>query len=128
MGMGASACSGWLISYENLKEMCPKEIDLVEGAEEFDNWGEVAKAVEFSDDELPVGIQKAVESLLEVFSNNTGGLTLCLGSYDEDSGDRYDEVDAHEGCVFYVGGMVALTPAGEKFKSVVNQRFWTQFG
>jgi len=126
MGMGAGACSGWLISYENLKKICPKEVDLVEGDEGFEDWGEVSRAVEF--DELPVGRQKAVEGLIDVFSNNTGGLTLSLGFYDEDSGDRYDEVDSHEGCVFYVGGMVALTPAGEKFKEVVRERLWTQYG
>jgi len=126
MGMGASACSGWIISYDDLKKICPKEIDDIEGGEEFEDWGAVSRAVEF--DELPVVMQKAVEGLIGVFSNNTGGLTLSLGFYNEDDGDRYDEVDAHEGCVFYVGGMVSLTPAGEKFKNVVNQRLWTQYG
>lgn len=66
--------------------------------------------------------------MIEVFSNNTEGLTLSLGFYNEDDGDRYDEVDSHEGCVFFVGGMVALTPAGEKFKDVVRERLWTQYG
>ncbi len=126
MGMGASPCSGWIISYNDLKKICPKEVDLVEGDEEFEDWGEVSRGFEF--DELPVVMQKAVEGLIGVFSNNTGGLTLSLGFYDEEGGDRYDQVDSHEGCVFFVDGMVALTPAGKKFKEVVRERLWTQYG
>ena len=125
MGMGTGACSGWIISYDNLKKICPKEIDDIEGAEEFEDWGEVSRAVEF--DELPDSIKKSVEDLVGQFLNTTG-LTLSLGFYREDDGDRYDEVDSHEGCVFFVDGMVALTPAGEKFKDVVKQQLWTQYG
>ena len=126
MGMGASPCSGWVIGYNDLKKICPKEVSLVEGDEEFEDWGEVSRGFEF--DELPVVMQKAVEGLIGVFSNNTGGLTLSLGFYDEEGGDRYDQVDSHEGCVFFVDGMVSLTPAGEKFKDVVRERLWTQYG
>ena len=125
MGMGTGACSGWVISYDNLKKICPKEIDDIEGAEEFEDWGEVSRGFEF--DELPDSIKKSVEDLVGQFLNTTG-LTLSLGFYREDDGDRYDEVDSHEGCVFFVDGMVALTPAGEKFKDVVRQQLWTQYG
>ena len=125
MGMGTGACSGWIISYDNLKKICPKEIDDIEGAEEFEDWGEVSRGFEF--DELPDSIKKSVEDLVGQFLNTTG-LTLSLGFYREDDGDRYDEVDSHEGCVFFVDGMVALTPAGEKFKDVVRQQLWTQYG
>jgi hypothetical protein len=132
MGMGAGACSGWVISYDDLKKICPKEVSLVESAVGFDNgilgewnWGEVSRAVEF--DELPDSIKKSVEDLVGQFLNTTG-LTLSLGFYNEDDGDRYDEVASHEGCVFFVDGMVALTPAGEKFKDIVKQQLWTQYG
>ena len=125
MGMGTGACSGWIISYDNLKKICPKEIDDIEGAEEFEDWGEVSRGFEFN--ELPDSIKKSVEDLVGQFLNTTG-LTLSLGFYREDDGDRYDEVDSHEGCVFFVDGMVALTPAGEKFKDVVRQQLWTQYG
>ena len=125
MGMGTGACSGWVISYDNLKKICPKEIDDIEGAEEFEDWGEVSRGFEFN--ELPDSIKKSVEDLVGQFLNTTG-LTLSLGFYREDDGDRYDEVDSHEGCVFFVDGMVALTPAGEKFKDVVKQQLWTQYG
>ena len=139
MGMGAGACYGWVISYDDLKKICPKELDLIERDREFDapdirvydyqffggNWGEVSRAFEM--DELPDSIKKSVDDLIRQFFNNTG-LTLSLGFYNEDDGDRYDEVDSHEGCVFFVDGMVSLTPAGEKFKEVVRERLWTQYG
>ena len=125
MGMGAGACSGWIISYDNLKKICPKEIDDIEGSEEFEDWGEFSRGFEFN--ELPDSLKKYVEDLVGKFASNTG-LTLGLGFYNEDDGDRYDEVDSHESCVFFVEGMVSLTPAGEKFKNVVNQRLWTQYG
>ncbi len=125
MGMGAGACSGWVISYDDLKSICPKEVDLVEGDEKFEDWGEVSRGFEFN--ELPVVMQKAVEDLVGKFRINTD-LTLGLGFYNEDDGDRYDEVASHEGCVFFVDGMVILTPAGEKFKDVVRPQLWTQYG
>ena len=132
MGMGASACSGWVISYNDLKKICPKEVGLVERDGGFGdgilgvwNWGEVSRGFEFN--ELTDSIKKSVEDLVGQFFSNTG-LTLSLGFYNEDDGDRYDEVDSHEGCVFFVDGMVALTPAGEKFKDVVKQQLWTQYG
>lgn len=134
--MGIGACSGWTISYDDLKKICPKELDLIESDSEFDtdirvydfqffggNWGEVARGFEM--DELTDSIKKSVDDLIRKFFNNTG-LTLSLGFYNEEG--RYDEVDSHEGCVFFVDGMVALTPAGEKFKNVVRQQLWTQYG
>jgi hypothetical protein len=110
-----------------LKKICPKEIDDIDGSEEFEDWGGLSRAYEFN--ELPDGnsIKKSVDDLIGQFFNNTG-LALSLGFYDEDGGDRYDEVDSHEGCVFFVDGMVALTPAGEKFKDIVKQQLWTQYG
>ena len=125
MGMGAGACYGWIISYDELKKICPKEIDDIEGSEEFEDWGGLSRGFEF--DELPDSIKKSVEDLVGKFGINTN-LTLGLGFYDEDGGDRYDQVDSHEGCVFFVDGMVSLTPAGEKFKDVVRERLWTQYG
>jgi hypothetical protein len=125
MGMGASACYGWVIGYNDLKKICPKEVDLVESDKEFEDWGEVSRGFEF--DELADSIKKSVEDLVGKFGINTN-LTLGLGFYDAEGGDRYDQVDSHEGCVFFVDGMVSLTPAGEKFKDVVRERLWTQYG
>lgn len=125
MGMGTGACYGWTISYDNLKKICPKEIADVESVKEFEDWGEFSRDIEL--DDLPAGVQKATQSLIESFAKSTG-LTLSFAFYNEDDGDRYDEVDNYEGCIFIVDGMWSYTPAGEKFKDVVKQQLWTQFG
>jgi hypothetical protein len=126
MGMGTGACYGWTISYDNLKKICPKEIADVESVKEFEDWGEVSRGIDYCED-LPAGVQTAIQSLIESFAKSTG-LTLSFAFYNEDDGDRYDSVDEYEGCVFLVDGMWSYTPAGEKFKDVVKQQLWTQFG
>jgi hypothetical protein len=70
---------------------------------------------------------KLVTNLKNSFNKNTS-LTLYFDSYDEEGGDRYDNPGDKEGCVFCVDGMVQLTPAGEKFKDVISERKWTQYG
>jgi hypothetical protein len=71
--------------------------------------------------------EKLVTALKNTFNKKTG-LTLYFDSYDEDGGGRYDNPGDKDGCIFCVDGMVQLTPAGEKFKDVINERKWTQFG
>jgi hypothetical protein len=68
-----------------------------------------------------------VMDLKNSFYTNTG-LTLYFDHYDEENGDRYDNPGDKDGCIFCVGGMVQLTPAGEKFKDIVTERKWTQYG
>ena len=68
-----------------------------------------------------------VRDLKDVFNQKTR-LCLYFDYYDEDSGDRYDNAGDKDGCVFCVDGMVQLTPAGEKFKDIIFERSWTQFG
>ena len=71
--------------------------------------------------------EKLVISLKNAFNKKTG-LTLYFDSYDEDGGGRYDNPGDKDGCIFCVDGMVQLTPAGEKFKDIISERKWTQFG
>ena len=68
-----------------------------------------------------------VADLKNAFYEKTG-LTLYFDSYDEDGGDRYDNPNDKDGCIFCVGGMVQLTPAGEKYKDIITERRWTQYG
>ena len=70
---------------------------------------------------------RLITNLKNSFHKNTG-LTLYFDSYDEEGGDRYDNPGDKEGCIFCVEGMVQLTPAGEKFKDVISERKWTQYG
>jgi hypothetical protein len=71
--------------------------------------------------------EKLVIALKNTFNKKTG-LTLYFDSYDEDGGGRYDNPGDKDGCIFCVDGMVQLTPAGEKYKDIINERKWTQFG
>jgi hypothetical protein len=71
--------------------------------------------------------EKLVINLKNSFNKNTG-LTLYFDHYDEEGGDRYDNPGDKDGCIFCVDGMVQLTPAGEKFKDIISERKWTQYG
>jgi len=71
--------------------------------------------------------EKLVIALKNTFNKKTG-LTLYFDSYDEDGGGRYDNPGDKDGCIFCVDGMVQLSPAGEKFKDIISERKWTQFG
>lgn len=150
MGMGSYACDSYVISYDNLKKLCPKEVEAVETAKhwEFVGWGQIAKGMSYSDvptigenlfdspDELSdaqvtkisKGFEKLTKQLYAAFKKRTGGLELFLDYYNEDEGDRYDSLEHKDGCVFCVGNVVQLTPAGKKFQKVVEKRRWVQFG
>ena len=71
--------------------------------------------------------EQHIQNLKNAFSKKTG-LTLYFDYYDEDSGNRYDEPNDKDGCIFCVDGMVVLSPAGEKYKNIVTERRWTQYG
>jgi len=87
--------------------------------------------LELSEDQIVEDIfqdyDRLVTSLKNSFNKNTG-LTLYFDSYDEEGGDRYDNPGDKDGCIFCVEGMVQLTPAGQKFKDIISERKWTQFG
>ena len=87
--------------------------------------------LELSEDQIVEDIfqdyDKLITDLKNSFSKNTG-LILYFDSYDEEGGDRYDNPGDKDGCIFCVDGMVQLTPAGEKFKDIISERKWTQFG
>ena len=71
--------------------------------------------------------ERLVANLKTTFNKKTK-LSLYFDSYDEEGGDRYDNPGDKDGCIFCVEGMVQLTPAGEKFKDIISERKWTQFG
>jgi len=68
-----------------------------------------------------------INNLKNSFNKKTG-LTLYFDHYDQEGGDRYDNPGDKDGCIFCVDGMMQLTPAGKKFKDIVTERKWTQFG
>ena len=70
---------------------------------------------------------RLITSLKQSFNKKTK-LTLYFDHYDLEGGDRYDNPGDKDGCIFCVDGMVQLTPAGEKFKDIISERKWTQYG
>jgi hypothetical protein len=153
MGMGTFAVNSYVIEYDELKKICPDEIAAIEKEKYFDSvgWNSIGywmswddpyqfeeNILESLDNPESEHSEKIAEEMVEVYDihiinlqksfNEKTGLTLYFDNYDEDNGDRYDNPGDKDGCIFCVDGMVQLTPAGEKFKDIVTQRRWTQFG
>ena len=105
-------------------------IDAIHDAVLDDNSNPVMR-LELSEDQIVEDIFDQYEILvtnLKTTFNKKTGLSLYFDYYNEDQGDRYDDAADKDGCVFCVDGMVQLTPAGEKFKDIIFERSWTQFG
>lgn len=153
MGMGNYACGAFVISYDELKKICKREIEVIESHKYFPEfgWEGIAKWLAWDDnDDIKDVIFDCVESedtfecervandtiiwlveqidYLKSSFNRETGLKLYFDTYDEDGGSRYDEPNDHEGCIFCVDGMITLTPAGEKYKNIIREHRWTQFG
>jgi hypothetical protein len=152
MGMGSFAVGSFVIEYNDLKKICPEEIAAIEGEKFFNDigWGTIGQWLAWDDadqfkeeiealytndkediddilDEYVKIYDKHIIDLKDAFNKKTG-LTLYFDIYDSECGGRYDNPGDKDGCIFCVDGMVQLTPAGEKFKDVINERKWTQFG
>ena len=153
MGMGSFAVNSFVIGYDGLKKIVPDEIAAIENEEYFTDtgWGSLARWSAFDDpeqmkddlidaidgDDVTETEEQSVEiinkydahitNLKNAFEKKTG-LTLYFDHYDMDGGDRYDNPNDKDGCIFCVDGMVQLTPAGEKYKDIITEHRWTQFG
>jgi hypothetical protein len=155
MGMGSFAVSSFVIAYDDLKKIVPEQIESIENEKFFSDigWGVIGQWLgwdditmiedaildncydESRDDDYN---QKVAEETSRVYVNHINnlqtsfnektGLTLYFDHYDEDGGDRYDNPNDKDGCIFCVDGMVVLSPAGQKFKDIVTERRWTQYG
>lgn len=153
MGMGSYACGAFVISYDELKKICKREIEVIESNKYFPEfgWSGIAKWLTWDDDDdikdmifdcvesedtfecervandTIIWLVEQIDYLKSSFNRQTG-LTLYFDAYDEDAGGRYDQPEDYDGCIFCVDGMVTLTPAGEKYKNIISERKWTQFG
>jgi len=74
-------------------------------------------------------ITQALETLKAAFAKATAvgksHLDLSIGYHDPDDGDRYDEVD---GVFWAFDGLYQLSPAGKKFGTEVQRKFFVTFG
>lgn len=87
--------------------------------------------LELNEDQIVEEIFQQYDNLVICLKNSFNkktGLTLYFDHYDMEGGDRYDNPGDKDGCIFCVDGMVQLTPAGEKFKNIISERKWTQYG
>ena len=153
MGMGSYAVGSFVIGYDDLKKICPDEIKTIEQELHFSDigWDNLGRWLSWDDstyvedaildtvdaddiedtqklaEDIVQKYDKHIQSLKDSFSKKTG-LTLYFDHYDEEGGDRYDNPNDKDGIIFCVDGMVQLTPAGEKYKDIVTERRWTQYG
>lgn len=155
MGMGSYAVGSFVIGYDDLKKICPDEINAIENEQYFKDigWYYIGRWLAWDDineiedmildacydtshdepynqkiaEEISSKYNVHVANLKNAFNKKTG-LTLYFDSYDEEGGDRYDNPNDKDGCIFCVDGMVQLTPAGEKYKDIITERRWTQYG
>ena len=137
MGMGTAPAHAWVISLETLRGMLPVQVKEVEDAFEPCelDWNEFSRSVDrdcslSGDNERATKVLAAWEQLQAAFEHATltgwAGLTLNIGYYDREEGDRYDELE--DGAYFYMEGMTCLSPAGERFKGKIEEKAWTVFG
>ena len=140
--MGSFAVGSFVIEYKDLKKICPDEIKAIEKEKDFKNigWGSIGRWLAWDDPDYITSIfdEDYANDILQTYEslainlknsfNKKTGLTLYFDNYDSECGDRYDNPGDKDGCIFCVDGMVQLTPAGEKFKDIISERKWTQFG
>jgi len=121
MGMGAIPCSADVISFDNLQKILNKKIDI--------DFGELSEYMEgeICDGEDHPNLKKWDELRLEF--NEKTGLVIFLSSYDQDSGDRYDELpDMDKGFYLSLDNVWTYTPEAKKIKDYIEKANWTVFG
>jgi hypothetical protein len=129
MGMGYGANYADVIEDKDVQKLCPKEYKAFDNAID-DNEGydleAIAREITFEGMEsIAPKIKKAYIALTKAFNKKTG-LELGIGFHDADeSGDRYDEVN---GAYWNVGGVFTRTPAGKKYKALIDRKFYVTFG
>lgn len=135
MGMGTAACTGWIISLDAIRELCPNEVKGCEDTfvscsnDECEmDWNSFANDLEMEAAEgNPLLMWEILQkAFAETTKTGDRHLELNIGYYYDDEGDRYDELEG--GAYFYVDGMTQLTSAGERFKDKIEKKSWTVYG
>ena len=130
MSMGYSASYAETISEENLRKICPEELDTFLGL--FGDKGlcgsleDAARSLEWQDGDCVETVDNAYLDIQSAFKTKTDGLELHIGYHNSsEEGDRNDEVD---GVYWAVDGVYEHTPAGKKLRDVIERKFWINFG
>jgi len=130
MGMDSYPASGYIVSWDNIKKLCPLQAERLEAACE----GEGISLDEYAAEEPnPDGegeVDICYSALLKEFEKitevNGTGLELSIFYYPSEDGGRQDELE--DGANWSVSGMTTLSPAGVKFNDIVEFQMWTGFG
>ena len=132
MGMGFASVRTTAISYNDLKEFCGNEIEAIENHESFEGWGELARSLTQGEEDVTNLFFPLVQQLVKKFEQATevdgNHLTLFLSYYSEDDGDRYDEVEHTNNCIFELGNVYQLTAPAQKFKDILSSCSYVVFG
>ena len=153
MGMGTWGITEYTISRAKLHELLPEQVEEVEAINPH-VWNIMARGLEVYTDPLHITEDdkaqviddiyyiaedydmveadlhqafKKLENLCHDF-NLVTGLVLNFMYYDEDMGDRYDDVEHVDGCVFMLEGVTQLTPEARQCRHLFNKQHWTCSG
>ena len=153
MGMGTWGITEYTISREKLHELLPEQVEEVEAINP-DIWSVVARSLEVYTDPLHITEDDKAEVIKDMYYiaedydmveadchqafkklenlchdfNLVTGLVLNFLYYDEDMGDRYDDVEHVDGCVFMLEGVTQLTPEARQCRHLFNKQHWTCTG
>jgi hypothetical protein len=122
MGMGHSASFAEVIEQSFVKEICPETFQkFIDAIDEADKTLE-----EFARDDSNFDFEPFQE-LLKDFKKKTK-LDMYLAYHDqENSGDRYDEVDGVYWALDF-SDVYEMTPAAKKLAAKINRKFFVNFG
>ena len=139
MSSGYAANCAWTMSWENIKEIVPKEakeleelisphnisIDDICRAYTYEMFEDLCEEYEGDCDDFTDAIKIIVRSLTKEFKKITH-LDITLSYHDrENEGDIYDDI---EGGYFVIDGVEELTLSGEKYQEILQKSFWVGFG
>ena len=153
MGMGTWGLSEYTISRKKLHELLPEQVEEVEAINP-EIWSVVARSLEVYTDPLHITEDDKAEVIKDMYYiaedydmveadccqafeklenlchdfNTVTGLVLNFMFYDEDMGDRYDDVEHVDGCVFMLENVVQLTPEARQVRHLINKQHWTCSG
>ena len=130
MGMEPYPASGYVISWDKIKELCPIQAERLESACESEGISLDEYAAEEPNPDGEGAVDICFSALLEEFEKitevNGMGLELNIFHYNSEDGGRYDELK--DGANWSVEGMTTLSPAGVKFNNLVGFQRWTVLG
>jgi hypothetical protein len=127
MSSGYIGCWADVIEEKDVCKICPAEYDvfMISLENESIDIEAIARDIQNKSSMGSKSIEKAYNTLIKKFNQKTG-LTLDIAYHDSDNdGNCHDEVD---GVYWCVGEAWKYSPAGEKYKYVIERKTFVMFG